>query len=373
MALGWFGGSKEASLGELIAAKKYKKAIEVLRAQFRDGARDPRLRLQLADILVLAGRAKEAVPILSGLADEYAREGYAAKAIAVLKKLQKIAPGKSDVERRLAELLHRRIGSSAAPRPPAEALEPRGLELGMEEVASGATGEIGIGEAAEIGIGDSVAPEATSVAASPAPAGAPAPVAAPAPPPAEETAESEQDFFSTLQDIVEAGEAAAAEPAAPSAAKEVPRPAPSPLFSGFSEDELAAVIARFRLVAFEPGDIVVSEGQPGDSLFVLTTGALKAFVRDQARRNVPVRDMPEGSFFGEVSILSGKPRTATVTCASHCELLELDRAALDEIAAEHPRVREVIQETYQSRAGSLEEMLAREGWDGPPPPAPKAP
>jgi hypothetical protein len=365
MALGWFGGSKEANLGELIAAKKYKKAIEIMRAQFRDGARDPHLRLQLADILVRSGRAKEVVPILSALADEYAREGFAAKAIAVLKRLQKVAPGKPDVERRLAELLHRRLASSAEPRPPAEAVEPRGLELGMEEIGSGAT--------EEIGIGDYVAPEAISVASSPASAEAPAPAGAPAPPPAEETAESEQDFFSTLQDIVEAGESAAAKASPPSGATGAPRPAPSPLFSGFSEDELAAVIARLRLIAFEPGDIVVSEGQPGDSLFVLTTGALKAFVRDQAGRNVPVRDMPEGSFFGEVSILSGKPRTATVTCASRCELLELDRAALDEIVAEHPRVREVIQDTYQSRAGSLEEMLAREGWEGPPVPPPEAP
>lgn len=354
MALGWFGGSREASLGELIAAKKYSKAVEVLRAQFREGARDPRLRLQLADVLVLSGRAKEAVPILSTLADEYAREGFAAKAIAVLKKLQKVAPGKPEVERRLAELLHRRIGPSAAPRPSAEALEPRGLEIGMEEA--------GADEAVEIGIEGPIAPAAASVAASPASTGADAP------PPAEEAAGSEQDFLSTLHDIVEAGEiAAAAAPAAPPAS-DAPRPAPSPLFSGFSEAELAAVITRFRLISFEPGDIVVSEGQPGDSLFVLTTGALKAFVRDQTGRNVPVRDMPEGSFFGEVSILSGKPRTATVTCAGRCELLELDRAALDAIVAEHPRVREVIQETYRSRAGSLEEMLAREGWEGPPGP-----
>jgi hypothetical protein len=222
--------------------------------------------------------------------------------------------------------------------------------------------EAGAGEPEEIGIGASIAPAADSVAASPASTGADAP------PPAEETAGSEQDFLSTLHDIVEAGEiAAAAAPAAP-AASDAPRPAPSPLFSGFSEAELAAVITRFRLISFEPGDIVVSEGQPGDSLFVLTTGALKAFVRDQTGRNVPVRDMPEGSFFGEVSILSEKPRTATVTCAGHCELLELDRAALDAIVAEHPRVREVIQETYRSRAGSLEEMLAREGWEGPPGP-----
>lgn len=360
MALGWFGGSKEASLGELLAAKKYDKAVELLRAQFRDGARDPRLRLQLADVLVLSGRAKEAFPILSGLADEYAREGYAAKAIAVLKKIQKVAPGKPDVEKRLAELLHRKMAPAGAPAPAGGAPEPRGLEFGMEELP--------VGEEAEIGIGEIAGAAAVEVPA------AAAPSAAPAAPAAEAPAGSEQDFLSTLHDIVEAGEIAAAEAPAPSAAREAPpRPPQSPLFSGISQDALAAVIARFRLVAYEPGDIVVTEGQPGDSLFVLTTGALKAFVRDQNGRSVPVRDMPEGSFFGEVSILSGQPRSATVTCAAHCELLELDRAALDEIVAEHPRVRELIQETYESRVGSLEEMLAREGWEGPPVPATEAP
>jgi hypothetical protein len=136
MALAWFG-AKQESLGELIARKKYGRALDVLRTQFRGGARDPRLRMQLADVLVLAGRPKEAAPILVGLADEYAREGFAAKAIAVLKKLQKIAPGQPEVEARLAELLHARMGARVAP---AAAPEPAGgLEIGMEE--------IGIGEA----------------------------------------------------------------------------------------------------------------------------------------------------------------------------------------------------------------------------------
>jgi CRP-like cAMP-binding protein len=341
MALSWFGGSKQASLGDLIAARKYTRAIEVLRAQFRGGARDPRLRLQLADVLVLAGRAREATPILSALADEYAREGFAAKAIAVLKKLQKVAPGQADVERRLAELLHGRLRPADAPaRPPAAAgFEPAGFEFGMEEIGSEDAGEIAV--------------EATASPSAP-------PVVA------------EEEFFDTLQDIVEAGEsAAAAEALAPSPASAAAPQVPSPLFGGFSEDELRAVISRLRLLSFEPGDIVVTEGQPGDSLFVLTTGALKAFVRDQTGRNVPVRDMPEGSFFGEISMLCEQPRSATVTCATHCELLALDRAAFDEIVAVHPHVRQVVQETYETRAGSLEEMLARDGWDGTPPKAPQ--
>ena len=342
MARAWFGGPKEESLADLIAHKKYGKAIEVLRSQFRDGLRDPRMRLQLADVLVLAGRPKEAMPILSTLADEFAREGFAAKAIAVLKRIEKIAPGRADVERRLAELIHKRLGSTAAPTPaPSD-------EIGIED----------------LGIAD------TFASAPPPPAEAGPPLAAgpqEAAAPAEGT--YEEEFFDALQVMIEAGQdSAGSESALGSLLEENAQSRSqivSPLFGGFSQDELSAVIAKFRLLSYEAGDIVVSEGQPGDSLFVLTTGTLKAFVRDRGGRNVLVREMPEGSFFGEVSILSGRPRSATVTCASRCELLELDLPSLKAIVAAHPHVREVIQEAYQSRAGSEEEMQARAGADGP--------
>jgi cAMP-dependent protein kinase regulator len=86
---------------------------------------------------------------------------------------------------------------------------------------------------------------------------------------------------------------------------------------------------------------------------------VKAFVRNSAGRQVRVREMGEGSFFGEISILSGKPRTATITCATSCDLLELDRDALDGIAATHPRVQEVLMAFYYERHGSGEEKRVR--------------
>jgi CRP-like cAMP-binding protein len=133
----------------------------------------------------------------------------------------------------------------------------------------------------------------------------------------------------------------------------------SPLFSDFSTDELLAVMRGFRLVSFEPGDILVTEGAPGDSLFVLTTGSVKAFVRDAEGNNHVVRQMSEGAFFGEVSVLTGKARTATVVAASPCELLELDRRTLDGIAGAHPRVLEVLKTFSAMRLGSATETEAR--------------
>jgi cAMP-dependent protein kinase regulator len=106
-----------------------------------------------------------------------------------------------------------------------------------------------------------------------------------------------------------------------------------------------------RLLSFEPGDIVISEGDPGDSLFVIASGIAKAFVRRDGKQAL-ARSMGEGTFFGEISILSGKPRTATVTAATQCELLELDKATLDAITAKHPNVRQLLEDFYIQRAGA---------------------
>lgn len=133
----------------------------------------------------------------------------------------------------------------------------------------------------------------------------------------------------------------------------------SPLFSDFSRDELLEVIRGLELRSFAPGDIVMTEGEEGDSLFILTSGAVRAFVKNQQGRNVEVRRMEEGEFFGEISLLSGKPRTATITAASQCELLELDRSTLDDISRRHPRVHTIVADFYDERAGSELERDAR--------------
>jgi cAMP-dependent protein kinase regulator len=124
----------------------------------------------------------------------------------------------------------------------------------------------------------------------------------------------------------------------------------TPLFEGFSEPELVAVMRGMNLRTFGPGDILMAEGAPGDSLFVLTTGSVKCWVKDRKGHYMKVQDLPEGAFFGEISVLTGKPRTATLTAAAHCEALELDKKTLDEITAKHPRVRDVLKKFHEQRA-----------------------
>jgi len=317
MALKWLGGSKESTIEELIARKKYARAVELLRARFRAGSRDPLLRQQLADVLVLAGKQQEAIPIIIGLADEYAFDGQAAKAIALLKKLEALQNTPSEAEGRLAALI------------------PQEREAGRPAASTAATLEVEWDEVSPSGDLPS-APSATSLA--------------------EAEAMSEEDFGRRLVEVAhEALENMPPRSEAPSASPVVA----SPLFSDFSEAELRAVIRGLRLLTFEPGDIILSEGEPGDTVFVLATGVVKAFVRNPEGSLRLVREMGEGSFFGEISILSGAPRTATVTAAARCEVLELDRATLDEIAERHPGVWPVLVQFAEQRSGSREEERIR--------------
>jgi CRP-like cAMP-binding protein len=176
---------------------------------------------------------------------------------------------------------------------------------------------------------------------------------------------SEEAFRDHLLDLVED---VLHQPAAPAPAVEMDRARvldsraarSPPVCSRTSPDEeLLAIVRGMRLHTYEPGDIVVTEGEPGQSLFTLTTGHVKVFVRNPDQRNFEVATLTEGDFFGEISSLSGRPRSATVVAASACELLELDRPTLDSIARTHARVRDVLEASYIERASSPEVAAVR--------------
>lgn len=133
----------------------------------------------------------------------------------------------------------------------------------------------------------------------------------------------------------------------------------SPLFRDFSTQELTAFITGLDLSIYEPGQIVFSEGEPGNCLYVLASGSLRVYVRDAQGHNEEVRSMGVGEFFGEISLLSGQPRTATIITASHCELLALDIKALTNMAKNHPAIPNMIREVARLRHNSPEERSAR--------------
>lgn len=505
-----FGATNADDVATLIAKKNYTKAIEVIKGQLKAGRPDARLRMQLGDVLILAGRERDASQVLLPLADEYANEGFAAKAVAVLKKIQKLDPGRRDIETRLAQLIQQKQNQASVTLP---LTSPGGMpEFGMEELGEIGLDALGGGSGISVPVEYTPAPlpaalfnppaalpmpeptpppppappappplavtQPAPTPPRPAPIAVRPPVVAPEPPPldiveleaaappppparppralanldlpdapppldildlgdappprqpqarrstglalpdlpasdvgaplfdfglADKPAHKggaaellDQDLFTEDPDLFlltddEQTAAVAHVPAAddktdamsdglfaqellslvedafqglptgsdgslapPSGDLGEASPGSqqiviSPLFKDFSVDEMVAVIQGLKLISFEQRQVILREGAPGDSMYMLTAGTAKAYVRDAQGKQKLVGELSEGAFFGEISILTGKPRTATVVAATRCEMLELDNTTLAAITRQHPHVRTVLEQFARER------------------------
>jgi CRP-like cAMP-binding protein len=103
--------------------------------------------------------------------------------------------------------------------------------------------------------------------------------------------------------------------------------------------ELQEIAGRVRLELYAPGEVIVKKGEPGDSMFVIERGTLSVRVDDTTRE---VAELGPGGFFGEMGLLTGQPRAATVQSKTAVELLVVDHASFSAILLSHPEVAQTI-------------------------------
>ncbi|HSP15827.1 MAG TPA: cyclic nucleotide-binding domain-containing protein [Thermoanaerobaculia bacterium] len=132
----------------------------------------------------------------------------------------------------------------------------------------------------------------------------------------------------------------------------------SPLFEVLKQDERDALVKEMELESHEEGSVIIQEGDPGGSMYVITSGEVKVFTRSTGKSgSIYLAKLGEGDFFGEVSVLTGKPRTATITASRPTELLRLDKEKLDNALAKYPGIRKVLDEFYKKRATHTVEAM----------------
>lgn len=137
------------------------------------------------------------------------------------------------------------------------------------------------------------------------------------------------------------------------------RPVPkSPLFEMLSEEERAAIVKEMEVESHDEGSVVLSEGDPGTSMYIIASGEVKVYTRGASGSgSVYLARLGEGDFFGEVSVLTGKPRTATITASQRTELLRLDKEKLDGVLSKVPGIRKVLDDFYKKRAAHTVEAM----------------
>jgi CRP-like cAMP-binding protein len=132
----------------------------------------------------------------------------------------------------------------------------------------------------------------------------------------------------------------------------------SHLFKSLDEDGRKQILASGELVRFDAGTVILFEGEEGDAFYLLKKGSVWVSTR-RGGKDVRLATLARGAFFGEVAVLSGQPRTATVTAAEPVEAVRFDKEKIDEILVHYPRVRKLLEAVVLGRAKDTIEKLTR--------------
>jgi CRP-like cAMP-binding protein len=107
-----------------------------------------------------------------------------------------------------------------------------------------------------------------------------------------------------------------------------------PLFQGMTDRSVEEISQLAEETEFPSGGVLVREGDPGDTFIVIVEGRATVDLGGQ-----PIRELSVGDFLGEISLIDGGPRTATVTAAEPIRALVIRRDGFDRLMNGFPAVR----------------------------------
>jgi predicted acylesterase/phospholipase RssA/CRP-like cAMP-binding protein len=118
----------------------------------------------------------------------------------------------------------------------------------------------------------------------------------------------------------------------------VPALARNPLFEGLEPASLQELAWLMRPRRFDPGEVICEAGTTGDSLFVISEGVARVLVAEPRAEASAVARLRRGDVVGEMSLLTGEPRSATVVATTRTTVLELARDDFATLVSRHPHV-----------------------------------
>lgn len=110
-----------------------------------------------------------------------------------------------------------------------------------------------------------------------------------------------------------------------------------PLFAGLDERSLQAVAILAHEAAFKAGDVLMVEGEAGETFYVIVEGTVRIEQGDRT-----VRSLTAGGFLGEIALVERRPRTATATCVTDVRVLEVRAHEFERLLETLPAVHDRI-------------------------------
>jgi CRP-like cAMP-binding protein len=142
----------------------------------------------------------------------------------------------------------------------------------------------------------------------------------------------------------------------------------TPLFVRMNDEELARVLAAAELQEFGQDEIIVTEGEPGDTLYLVLAGSVR-IVKKLNGTDIPIATLKEEDFFGEMSLIDLEPRSASVIANEPSTLLLLPSEKMASVFAENreilpiliTNIARIISRRLRHADEQIARFLAREG------------
>jgi small-conductance mechanosensitive channel/CRP-like cAMP-binding protein len=136
----------------------------------------------------------------------------------------------------------------------------------------------------------------------------------------------------------------------------------APIFRVLSEEAALRVASSCRDAEFAPGELIIRQGEDGDSMYIVTEGSVDVHVIGESGMSEYVSTLEVGQFFGEMSLLTGEKRTANVMAMTMVSCLRVGKPCLTDLFEQHPEVAADISEVVAGRQAEL--AVTRERLDG---------
>ncbi len=131
-----------------------------------------------------------------------------------------------------------------------------------------------------------------------------------------------------------------------------------PLFKDLSDKDLALINDLAIDKHVTKGNVVLTEGEAGDSLYAIISGRVKVFIGDEDGREIILKILGPGDFFGEMSMIDKQPRSASVSTLENATFKVLSHTAFETAVEKAPRIATLVMQALAKRLRDADRKIS---------------
>ena len=131
------------------------------------------------------------------------------------------------------------------------------------------------------------------------------------------------------------------------------------LFRSLEPASRSDLADRGVVMVFPPAKVVLTEGDPSSDFYLVDQGVVEVTTTTPDGAPVVLATLQHGAFFGEVALLKGLPRTATVTALTDVSVVRFDQADIEDVLSRNPGARRILEAMIEGRARDTVEKVVR--------------